>query len=109
MDMLGPNTERLLEIDSRMESFALRDLQHLAVLVTWGIRCGFSVVEIVSYAAVAATLRQLIAANYFAPSHTIKQLKAIKSLERALPKHIRKDFRGARLARSRYGIYERGG
>jgi hypothetical protein len=97
------NIKRLSEIDSRMDAFTLRDLQHLAVLVAWGRQCQFSLEELIAYLSVAPTFRQLITVGFSQATHSIQQLKIIKSLEQALPRELRKEFRRIRLNNARFG------
>jgi len=92
--------ERFFKLRNLLQSFTLRDIQTVGVLLTWTDANGFSSDEAREYAQIAPNFVQLEAMGYFNKVTTPEQAKEIREFERRLPSDFRREARKVRLGNS---------
>lgn len=95
--------DRFYALRQRMQAFSQADLQKFGVAVQWMRSLGHEDWEIMFFIRAVPAFLDLERIGFFRATHTVEELKAIRSYEKSLPKSIRKEVRQARLRHAYVG------
>lgn len=89
--------KRFGELKNIFSVFSLRDIQSLAVILTWAKEKEVSYSELQDYVKILPNILLLEQNGYFLNYQTIEQLRFLREIEKKLPRVFRRELRKARL------------
>jgi hypothetical protein len=99
--------QRFFRFCDSMQVFSMKDVQTFGVILCWGEKCGFGTEEIAGFAQIRPTFFAMEQAGYFQKVISLDQARALRELERRLPKGVRTVLRKSRLEKAFSGPVKR--